>query len=277
MDTVLNLGMNDNVAQQLAAVTNNARFALDTYRRFLQMYGSVVEGVDKDKYEEILLDARGRAGVDYDNQLTASDWQQVIVDFKKLCTPPEDPWAQLRDAMEAVFNSWFSQRAVSYREIHNIPSHYGTAITIQSMVYGNMNDRSGSGVAFTRNPSTGENVFFGEYLANAEGEDVVSGVRDPMSVDELQKELPEVYAKLLHAQEQLEKHYRDMQDIEFTVENGTLYILQTRTGKRTARASVKMAVDMVKERLLTERGKTKAEVSWRYVHCRSFLEHSICL
>lgn len=253
MDTILNLGMNEELVQIMARLSNNARWAYDCYRRFIQMFGTVVYNIDKKKYDDILDNIKTKRNVCCDSLLTVSDLQIVIQEFKQLAEIPIDPWEQLQLAIEAVFNSWFSPRAVKYRDIHNIAEDLGTAVTVQSMVYGNMNIRSGSGVAFTRNPGTGDKVFFGEYLNNAEGEDVVAGVRTPVSVDELRGEQPKVYEQLTHIQSLLERHYRDMQDIEFTVENAVLFILQTRRGKRTAMASVKIAVDMVDEKLITER------------------------
>lgn len=253
MDTILNLGINDELVQIMARLSNNARWAYDCYRRFIQMFGTVVYNIDKKKYDDILENIKTKRNVCCDSLLTVTDLQIVIQDFKQLAEIPSDPWEQLQLAVEAVFNSWFSPRAMKYRDIHNIAEDLGTAVTVQSMVFGNMNIRSGSGVAFTRNPGTGDKVFFGEYLNNAEGEDVVAGVRTPINVDELRLEQPHVYEQLTHIQSLLERHYRDMQDIEFTVENGVLFILQTRRGKRTAMASVKIAVAMVEEKLITER------------------------
>eukprot|EP01038_Epipyxis_sp_PR26KG_P012263 gene12263-16443_t len=253
MDTILNLGINDEVAIVLARFTNNVRFAYDTYRRFLQMYGTVVLQVDKESYEYILQNAKNRRGVKSDSELTADDLKIIVEEFKALAKVPEDPWEQLRLAINAVFGSWYSTRAIKYRDIHNISNELGTAVTIQCMVYGNMNNHSGSGVAFTRDPSTGIKRFYGEYLENAEGEDVVAGIRTPMTLEDLRKKQPGVYEKLCNIETALEKHYKDMQDIEFTVQNGILCILQTRTGKRTPKASVRIAVSMVHEGLITER------------------------
>lgn len=253
MDTILNLGINEELVLIMARLSNNPRWAFDTYRRFLSMFGTVVLGAEKSKYEEVMEKARKRRGVEYDSMLTMSDLQTVVKHFKEIATVPDDPWEQLQMAIEAVFCSWYSPRAVKYRDIHGISNDLGTAVTVQSMVYGNMNMRSGSGVAFTRNPATGEKVFYGEYLNNAEGEDVVAGIRTPMTVQDLQLEQPTVYDQLSHIERLLERHYRDMQDIEFTVENGVLFILQTRRGKRTALAAVRIAVSMVQEKLITER------------------------
>eukprot|EP00600_Ochromonadales_sp_CCMP1393_P008438 CAMPEP_0174954150 /NCGR_PEP_ID=MMETSP0004_2-20121128/265_1 /TAXON_ID=420556 /ORGANISM="Ochromonas sp., Strain CCMP1393" /LENGTH=988 /DNA_ID=CAMNT_0016201933 /DNA_START=1859 /DNA_END=4825 /DNA_ORIENTATION=- len=253
MDTILNLGINDDIVDVLARISNNPRWAFDTYRRFLQMFGNVVLGVDKQLYEDVLQVAREKRGVPHDSLLTMADLVDVVKEFKKIATVPAEPWEQLNMAVQAVFKSWYSPRAVKYRDIHHMHEVLGTAVNIQSMVYGNMNTRSGSGVAFTRNPTTGEKEMYGEFLSNAEGEDVVSGVRTPMKLTELRTHQPQVYDSLRVIEGKLERHYRDMQDLEFTVENGTLFILQTRTGKRTARAAVHIAAAMVRERLITER------------------------
>lgn len=253
MDTILNLGINDDVVSLLAKLTANPRFAYDTYRRFLQMFGDVVLGIDTSQYEEILSAKRKSRNVQHDSELNYDDLLDVVNQFKVITPVPSDPYEQLRMAVEAVFKSWFNPRAVAYRDINNITSVLGTAVTIQSMVYGNYNTKSGSGVAFTRNPGTGENLFYGEYLANAEGEDVVAGIRTPVDLNELRKEQPAAYDALIKIEKLLERHYRDMQDIEFTIQNGHLYILQTRSGKRTPRAAVKIAVAMTQENLITER------------------------
>lgn len=253
MDTILNLGMNEDIVHIMARVSNNLRWAYDTYRRFLQMYGTVVLHIDKDRYEDVLADARKRRGVSHDSLLTDSDLIQVANDFRAFTDVPDDPWEQLRCAVTAVFMSWNSPRAIKYRDIHNISPDLGTGVIIQTMVYGNLNNRSGSGVCFTRNPGTGEKRLYGEYLVNAEGEDVVAGIRTPMQITDLANEQPSVYETLVHIEKLLENHYRNMQDIEFTIENGVLYILQTRNGKRTAQAAVRIAIDMVHEKLISER------------------------
>jgi len=253
MDTCLNLGMNDEVMQSLSKVTQNHRFALDTQRRFLQMYGSVVLGNDEKLYENILKNFRENQNVQHDSELNIQSLEGVINDFKSITNVSDNPWIQLQSAIEAVFKSWYTPRAITYRNIHGIPHNLGTAVVVQAMVYGNMNDKSGSGVAFTRNPATGENVFYGEYLSNAEGEDVVAGIRNPVNLDELKRDQPNCYSSLLKIEKSLESHFRDMQDLEFTIENGTLYILQTRSGKRTAKAATKIAVDMVTENLISQR------------------------
>ena len=251
MDTVLNLGLNEEIAHGLARRTGNPRFANDSYRRFLQMYGEVVLGLDKGGFEQILQDHKHQHGYSTDPELSAEDWWEIIQRFKGFCQPPENPFTQLEQAIASVFSSWFGRRAVRYREIQHIPSDLGTAVTVQAMVFGNMGDHSGTGVAFTRNPATGVKEFYGEFLANAEGEDVVAGIRTPQPLAELQRLEPELYGQLFQIQHTLEQHSRDMQDLEFTIQEGQLYILQTRTGKRTAKASVKIAVDMVSEGLIT--------------------------
>lgn len=253
MDTILNLGINEDIVHIMARVSNNLRWAYDTYRRFLQMYGTVVLHIDKDRYERILDETRNRRGVSHDSLLTDSDLIQVANEFKSFTDVPEDPWEQLKCAIKAVFLSWNSPRAIKYRDIHNISQDLGTGVIVQTMVYGNLNVKSGSGVCFTRNPATGEKRLFGEFLVNAEGEDVVAGIRTPMQITDLANEQPSVYETLVHIEKLLEKHYRNMQDIEFTIENGVLYILQTRNGKRTAQAAVRIAIDMVHEKLISER------------------------
>ena len=268
MDTILNLGLNDETVQGLAESTGNERFAWDSYRRFIQMFGNVVMGIPHEKFEKILEAKKQEVGAKEDVELTAEDLKDIVKQYKELVKKetgkefPQDPYEQLKMAIKAVFDSWNNPRAIKYREINKIPEDYGTAVNIVAMVFGNMGDTSGTGVAFTRNPSTGENVFYGEYLKNAQGEDVVAGIRTPQPLTKAQKtspeqvaleeEFPEVYRELLKVRDILEKHYRDMQDIEFTIENGRLWMLQTRTGKRTARAAVKIAVDMVKEGLITK-------------------------
>ena len=252
MNTILNLGMNDEIAQGLALKTGNPRFAYDSYRRFIQMFADVVMGVDGEKFEHELGKYKTTHGKALDVDMTTEDWQEIVTIYKTLVDFPEDPFEQLRMAVEAVFMSWHTPRAIVYREMNNIADSLGTAVNVQAMVFGNFGDDSGSGVAFTRNPSTGEAKFFGEYLFNAAGEDVVAGTRTPLPVSALQEAMPEIYDQLYKTQDMLEKHYRDMQDIEFTIQEGRFYMLQTRSGKRTGRASVKIAVDMVGEGLITE-------------------------
>jgi len=253
MDTVLNLGINDDIVEGLAKKTGNPRFAYDSYRRFIQMFANVVMGVDGEKFENVINTYKQDNGKTLDIEMQATDWQRVIGHFKNLVDVPQDPFRQLLLAVEAVFRSWHTPRANVYREMNNIPESLGTAVNVQAMVFGNFSDDSGSGVAFTRNPSTGEKLFFGEVLFNAAGEDVVAGIRTPESIEALQARMPEVYQQLFDTQAMLEKHYRDMQDIEFTIQEGRFFILQTRSGKRTGRASIKIAVDMVKEKLITEK------------------------
>ncbi len=258
MDTVLNLGLNDISVLGFAKQTDNPRFSYDSYRRFIQMFGDVVMGIGIDKFERILDKYKriiGRNAKDTD--LGVVDLQKIIDDYKTLYENeigsqfPQDPLNQLFLSIEAVFKSWNNKRAITYRKINNIPD-YGTAVNIQSMVFGNKGWNSGTGVAFSRDPSTGENIKFGEYLTNAQGEDVVAGIRTPKKLEEMKEEFPEIYKELLETMDKLEKHYKDMQDIEFTIEDGELKILQTRNGKRTPSAAVKIAVDMVKEGLITK-------------------------
>nr|WP_084019387.1 pyruvate, phosphate dikinase [Desulfuribacillus alkaliarsenatis] len=258
MDTVLNLGLNDETVKGLAIKTNNARFAYDSYRRFIQMYSGVVMGVDHYHFEHVIDAIKEARGVTQDTLLSAEDWQQVIEKFKVIVTKqageefPQEPFEQLKKAILAVFKSWNNQRAIIYRKIHRIPDHLGTAVNIQSMVFGNMGDNCGTGVAFTRNPSTGENLLYGEYLINAQGEDVVAGIRTPQPIATLKQVMPDIYEEFQNICNRLESHYKDMQDIEFTIENGKLYILQTRNGKRTAHAAVKIAYDYVIEGILSK-------------------------
>lgn len=250
MDTILNLGMNDETVVGVAKLTNNPRFAYDSYRRFIQMFSNVVFGIDGFYFEQLLEDTREQKGYHSDPELTAEDWQEVITGYKNIVKKqtkqsfPQDPKDQLFLAINAVFDSWNNERAKVYRRLHKIPDHLGTAVTIQSMVFGNMGNDSGTGVAFTRNPSTGEHKLYGEYLINAQGEDVVAGVRTPQPINTLKEEMPDVYQRFVETCELLEQHYQDMQDIEFTVERGELYILQTRNGKRTAQAAIRIAVEM---------------------------------
>jgi pyruvate,orthophosphate dikinase len=270
MDTVLNLGLNDQTVEGLAKLSGDRRFAFDSYRRFIQMYSNVVLDLDHHTFEEILDDHKDRLGVEVDTALTAEDWEKVVADYKdavarELGHPfPQDPDAQLWGAVGAVFASWMNDRAKFYRRMHDIPESWGTAVNVQSMVFGNMGDTSATGVAFTRNPSTGEHRLYGEFLINAQGEDVVAGIRTPQSLTiagrqemgesapSMEEALPEVFSQFKAVVDRLEKHYRDMQDIEFTVEKGRLYMLQTRNGKRTAKAALKVAVDLCNEGLITK-------------------------
>jgi pyruvate,orthophosphate dikinase len=252
MNTILNLGLNDEIVEGLAQKTDNPRFAYDSYRRFIQMFADVVLGVEGHKFEREIERYKAAHNKVLDVDMSAEDWQEIIKVYKTLADFPQDPFVQLKLAVEAVFLSWYTPRANVYREMNNIPETLGTAVNVQAMVFGNFGDDSGSGVAFTRNPSTGERVFFGEYLFNAAGEDVVAGTRTPLPIESLNEKMPAVYDELFTTQALLEKHYRDMQDIEFTVQEGRFYILQTRGGKRTGRASIKIAVDMVNEGLITE-------------------------
>jgi pyruvate,orthophosphate dikinase len=253
MDTVLNLGLTAAATEGLAALTGNRRFALDARRRFIQMFGNVVEGLGLERFEKILHDEQQRAGVTEDKDLGAPELERVVARYLEAYQAavkrpfPDDPFAQLNRSIDAVFGSWMGARAVEYRRIHKITGLLGTAVNVQSMVFGNLGPKSGTGVCFTRDPSTGENVFYGEFLMNAQGEDVVAGIRTPEPLPGLAKASPKAYARLVKVRTLLERHYRQMQDIEFTIEEGTLYILQTRTGKCTARAAVKIAVDLEKE------------------------------
>src|SRR5688572_10594491 len=261
MDTILNLGLNDQSVLALAKATKNERFAWDCYRRFIQMYGDVVlgvqkkEGEDHEPFETVIHTFKHEKYHEdlEDSKLTAEDQQELVQRFKDLVKErtgkvfPNDPWDQLRGAAGAVFGSWMNDRAIVYRRKYNIPSEWGTAVNVQAMVYGNTGETSGSGVAFTRNPANGTNEFYGEFLINAQGEDVVAGVRTPEPVIELKKQMPKSYAELLKVRAILEKHFKDVQDIEFTIQDGKLFMLQTRNGKRTAAAALKFAADMVKE------------------------------
>lgn len=264
MDTVLNLGLNDITVQALIEKTNNPRFAYDSYRRFVQMYGDVVLGlkpVDKHEHDpfEVIMDAKKEAkGITLDTELSADDLKELVAEFKAAIKEktgndfPDDPMEQLWGSVGAVFNSWMNERAIVYRKLNNIPASWGTAVNVQSMVFGNMGEDSGTGVAFTRDPATGENVFYGEYLFNAQGEDVVAGTRTPLPIAQLEKESPVLYKELDKYRKVLDKHYKDMMDIEFTIQQGKLWMLQCRVGKRTGFAAIQMAVDMVKERLITK-------------------------
>ncbi|MBX6329790.1 MAG: pyruvate, phosphate dikinase [Pseudolabrys sp.] len=269
MDTVLNLGLNDETVEALARKSGNRRFAYDSYRRFITMYADVVLGLGHEHFEELLDQHKERQGYNLDTDLTADDWAELVERYKKrvrdeLGRPfPQDPHEQLWGAIGAVFGSWMNQRAITYRKLHNIPESWGTAVNVQAMVFGNMGDTSATGVAFTRNPSTGEKKLYGEFLINAQGEDVVAGIRTPQEISEaarieagsdkpsMEKALPEAYAELKRICGILERHYRDMQDLEFTVEQGKLWMLQTRSGKRTAQAALRIAVDLARERLIS--------------------------
>ena len=275
MDTVLNLGLNDVTVNALAAKANDRRFALDSYRRFITMYSDVVLGIDHHHFEEILDDHKDRNGYTLDTDLNADDLEDLVARYKARVQEefgkpfPQDANAQLWGAVGAVFGSWMNQRAITYRRLHNIPESWGTAVNVQAMVFGNMGESSATGVAFTRNPSTGEKKLYGEYLINAQGEDVVAGIRTPQEITEaarkeagsdkpsMEKALPEAFAELKHIQSTLERHYRDMQDLEFTVEQGKLWMLQTRSGKRTAQAALRIAVELAQEKLIDKKEAVK--------------------
>jgi pyruvate, orthophosphate dikinase len=270
MDTVLNLGLNDATVEGLAATSGDARFAWDSYRRFVQMYSDVVLGLDHGRFEDALAMAKEDKGVHLDTELDAADWRRLVGHYKELVEElwgrpfPQDVQEQLWGAVGAVFGSWQSERARVYRRLNDIPGDWGTAVNVQAMVFGNMGDTSATGVAFTRDPATGERVYYGEYLINAQGEDVVAGIRTPQYLTRAAREragakqpsmeeaLPQVYGELAKVFDLLERHYRDMQDIEFTVERGTLWMLQTRSGKRTAKAALKIGVDMARDGLISE-------------------------
>jgi pyruvate,orthophosphate dikinase len=273
MDTILNLGLNDETVQGLIDESGDARFSYDSYRRFITMYSDVVLNIHANQFESALEDMKHARGVDLDTDLTAEDLQELVGQFKRIVKLagkqfPEDPWEQLWGAVGAVFGSWMSPRAITYRKLNEIPEEWGTAVNVQSMVFGNMGDDCATGVAFTRDPSSGSRKFFGEFLVNAQGEDVVAGIRTPQPINEssrhagatkdekalptLESVMPKAYAQLVKTYQKLEKHYRDMQDIEFTIERGKLFMLQTRNGKRTAAAALKIAVDMVREKLITK-------------------------
>jgi len=258
MDTILNLGLNDQAVEGFAKATNNPRFAYDSYRRFIQMFSDVVMGISKSKFERVLDEIKEAKGAEYDTDLTAEDMKNVVARFKELYKEekgeefPQDPKTQLMEAVTAVFRSWNNPRAIVYRRMNDIPSSWGTAVNVQMMVFGNMGETSGTGVAFTRNPATGEKAIYGEYLINAQGEDVVAGIRTPKPIKTLEEDMPEVYQQFVEIANKLENHYKDMQDMEFTIENKKLYFLQTRNGKRTAAAALKIAVDLVEEGLITE-------------------------
>ncbi len=256
MDTVLNLGLNDNTVSALIKKSGNERFAWDAYRRFIQMFGDVVMEVKHDKFEHALQQKKTDKGAKYDTELSAADLEELVDDYKKIINEekgtsfPQDPKEQLKMSINAVFDSWNNKRAITYRNLNDIPHDLGTAVNVQTMVFGNMGNSSGTGVAFTRDPSTGENIKYGEYLINAQGEDVVAGIRTPQTIESLKKEMPDIYNQLMDIFLKLETHYKDMQDLEFTFQEGKLFMLQTRTGKRTAAAAVKIAVDMLDEGLI---------------------------
>jgi len=269
MDTVLNLGLNDDTVLAVARDSGDERFAFDSYRRFIQMYADVVMGLDHEVFEDILEDEKARLGHELDTDVSAAEWREIIARYmaiieEELGVPfPQDPHQQLWGAIGAVFASWMNARAITYRQLHDIPASWGTAVNVQAMVFGNLGDQSATGVAFTRNPSTGANELYGEFLVNAQGEDVVAGIRTPQSITEaariesgsdrpsLEKLMPEAFAEFLSICDRLERHYRDMQDLEFTIQSGKLWMLQTRSGKRTAKAALKIAVDMAGEELIT--------------------------
>ncbi len=258
MDTVLNLGLNDEVAKHFSEKIDNPRFVYDSYRRFIQMFADVVKGYPKSSFERVLDEFKENKGVSYDTDLTADDMKEITEKFKSIYKElageefPQKPKEQLIEAVTAVFRSWNNERAIIYRRMNDIPSSWGTAVNVQEMVYGNSGDRSGTGVAFTRNPATGENKLYGEYLINAQGEDVVAGIRTPQPISTLASVMPEVYDQFAKIAKTLENHYKDMQDMEFTIENGKLFMLQTRNGKRTAPAALKVAVDLVNEGMITK-------------------------
>ena len=258
MDTILNLGLNDSVVEGLCKITNNKRFAYDSYRRFIQMFADVVKGYPKSSFERLLDEIKNEKKAKFDTDLNAEDMVEVTDKFKQLYKSianedfPQDPKKQLIEAVTAVFRSWNNERAKIYRKMNDIPSSWGTAVNVQEMVYGNMGNDCGTGVAFTRNPATGENKLYGEYLINAQGEDVVAGIRTPQPISTLKEVMPEIYLQFEKIAKILEQHYRDMQDMEFTIEKGKLYMLQTRNGKRTATAAIKIAVDLVKEHMISK-------------------------
>jgi pyruvate, orthophosphate dikinase len=278
MDTVLNLGLNDETVEAVARLSGDRRFAYDSYRRFITMYSNVVLGIEHHHFEDILEDHKLRNGYTLDTDLSAEDWSELVVRYKErveeeLGRPfPQKPEEQLWGAIGAVFGSWMNQRANTYRRLHNIPESWGTAVNVQAMVFGNMGDTSATGVAFTRNPSTGEKKLYGEFLINAQGEDVVAGIRTPQEITEearreagsdkpsMESAMPAAFKELVRIYGKLEKHYRDMQDMEFTVEQGKLWMLQTRNGKRTAKAALRIAVELANERLITkEEAVTRVE------------------
>ena len=258
MDTILNLGLNDDSVEALAKLTNNERFAYDSYRRFIQMFSDVVMGIEKRLFEDLIDKVKAKKGVYFDTDLDANDLKELVLEFKNLYKKeknedfPTDPKVQLIEAITAVFRSWNNPRAIVYRRLNDIPGEWGTAVNVQQMVFGNKGETSGTGVAFSRNPATGENKIYGEYLMNAQGEDVVAGIRTPQPISKLEEQNPKIYNQFVNIVNKLEKHYRDMQDMEFTIEDGVLYFLQTRNGKRTAQAALKIAVDLVNENMLSK-------------------------
>lgn len=258
MDTILNLGLNDDSVEALAKLTNNERFAYDSYRRFIQMFSDVVMGVEKRLFEDLIDKVKAKKGVYFDTDLDANDLKELVLEFKNIYKKeknedfPTDPKVQLIEAITAVFRSWDNPRAIVYRRLNDIPGEWGTAVNVQQMVFGNKGETSGTGVAFSRNPATGENKIYGEYLMNAQGEDVVAGIRTPQPISKLEEQNPKIYNQFVNIVNKLEKHYRDMQDMEFTIEDGVLYFLQTRNGKRTAQAALKIAVDLVNENMLSK-------------------------
>ncbi len=278
MDTILNLGLNDTTVEALSTKTGNPRFAYDSYRRFVQMYGDVVLGLqpvdkhDRDPFELILEKKKKVRKIELDTELSTEDLKELVAEFKAEIKKktghafPTDPMQQLWGAIGAVFESWQNERAVVYRKLNDIPVEWGTAVNVQSMVFGNMGEDSGTGVAFTRDPSNGDNMFYGEYLFNAQGEDVVAGVRTPLPIVELKKDDPIVYKELIGIRSKLEKHYHDMMDVEFTIQQGKLWMLQARVGKRTGFAAVKIAVDMVRQKLISNAANTHLKVSSDFVH-----------
>ena len=258
MDTILNLGLNDEAVEGFARKTGNPRFAYDSYRRFIQMFSDVVMEVPKSFFEKIIEEVKNQKGVQYDTELTVEDLKELTVRFKAIYQEamhgqpfPQEPKEQLMEAVKAVFRSWDNPRAIVYRRMNDIPGDWGTAVNVQAMVFGNMGETSGTGVAFTRNPSTGEKGIYGEYLINAQGEDVVAGVRTPQPITKLKEDLPACYEEFMNLAMKLETHYRDMQDMEFTIQEGKLYFLQTRSGKRTAPAALQIACDLVDEGMIT--------------------------
>ncbi|HZY14671.1 MAG TPA: PEP/pyruvate-binding domain-containing protein, partial [Beijerinckiaceae bacterium] len=269
MDTVLNLGLNDTTVKALAKNAEDERFAYDSYRRFIQMYSNVVLGIEHHNFEEVLELHKSNKGHDLDTDLSAGEWRDVVAEYKGIVEResgkpfPQDPREQLWGAIGAVFGSWMNQRAITYRRLNNIPESWGTAVNVQAMVFGNMGETSATGVAFTRNPSTGDKELYGEFLVNAQGEDVVAGIRTPQNITEaarlaaksdkpsMETVMPEVFRQFIETTQKLESHYRDMQDMEFTVERGKLWMLQTRSGKRTTKAALRIAVEMAKEDLIT--------------------------
>src|SRR5215467_1912600 len=259
MNTILNLGMNDRSVEGLAARSGNPRFAYDSYRRFIQMFGEVALGIDMAKFDHIFDERKHKAKFKLDTDLTAEDLKAIIADYKKLVQKetkkpfPQGPRVQLAMSIGAVFNSWWNPKAIYYRKMEKIPDEIGTAANVQAMVFGNLGNTSATGVGFTRDPATGEKLFYGEFLVNAQGEDVVAGIRTPEPLSDLEKLMPDAYRQLREITEKLERHYRDMQDFEFTIEDGKLYMLQTRNGKRTGPAAVRVAVDMVSEGWIDKR------------------------